>query len=79
MLVRAFDREMMVSDFCPEIHSTGYRNKATEPDLFPLRTGVAKPFPSSSLGGSAAGDIIMQNEVLELTPLGHRTPVTVNP
>lgn len=66
LLVRTLNQEMMVSDFCPEIYCTGYRNKATELDLFPLRTPVAKSFPHTPSGGSAAGDIPLQSEVLEL-------------
>lgn len=56
LLVRTSNQETMASDFCPEIYCTAYRNKATEQDLFPLRTPIAKPFPNAPSGGSAAGD-----------------------
>lgn len=79
MLVRTMDQEILASDFCPEIYCTGYRNKATELDLFPLRTPVAKPFANTPSGGSAAGDTLLQSREMELMPLDRRTPLTANP
>ena len=69
----------MASDFCPETYCTGCRNKATELDLFPLRTLVAKPFPNTPSGSSAAGDSPLQSEVLELMLLGHGALLIANP
>lgn len=79
LLVRTMDQEIMASDFCPAIYCTGYRDKATELDLFPLRILIAKPFANTPLGGSAAGSTLLQSREMELMPLGHGTLLAANP
>ena len=69
----------MASDFCPEIYCTDYTNKATELDLFPLRTPIAKPFPNTPSGGLCCWERPLQNEVTELVLLGHGVLLTANP